>query len=333
MERDNSISFLRVLAMLMIILCHLSIYFDLWIAQIFNAGVYVFLLISGYLYSNKAIAPASKWFFHRWIKICVPVLIFVVLVVIYEAAIMNDFPSGKDLILFGLNLQGLHWIIPYIPGVDEAGALGGLTHLWFITVIMICYLMLIAIKRIENKTSINNKIVIPVILLVFILLGLLRVNVLPLACFYIGYVSGKNSSIISKKNYLFLTTGMIIALAARFVIRRFADDTALYDVVTVHLSHLVLALWIFHAVRLITVHIKLVSNIAQSKFVFWCDQASLFIYITHDYFLSEQFGLKDLVYRTPAQVLLFFALSIITAIGLKFLCELNSKKTPALIKK
>ena len=333
MEKDNSISLLRVLAMLMIIMCHLTGFFGSWIAQILNVGVYVFLLISGFLYSHKAIASPGKWYFKRWQKICIPAILWVIFVTIYEIVVMSTAPSAKDLLIFGLNLQGMSWVIPQLPQIDETGALGGLTHLWFITVIMLCYLILIGIKKLEEKTTINNRIVLPVIIALSIVLGLFRINIIYLACFYIGYVLGKRPSTVTRKSYIFLSVGMMAALAARFIIRRYADDTALYDVVTFHLSHLVLAMWIFYTIRIMTDHIKLIGSLAGSKLIAWFDALSLFIYITHDYFLSDQFGLKDLVYRTPAQILLFFALSIVTAIGIKFLSELITKKVPALINK
>jgi peptidoglycan/LPS O-acetylase OafA/YrhL len=333
MEKDNSISLLRVLAMLMVIMCHLTGFFGSWIAQVLNVGVYVFFIISGYLYSTKSLTSPGKWFFQRWEKICIPAIIWVAIVIVYELIVMSTAPSVKDVIIFGLNFQGLPWIAAFLPGIDETGALGGLTHLWFITVIMVCYLELIAIKKIEEKTVINNKIVLPVLIALCIILGLFRINIIPLTSFYIGYISGKDKSPITKKNYILLSAGMVAAMAARLIVRRYADGTAIYDLVTVHMTHAVLGLWIFHTVKLMTDSIQFVDDLAKSRFIAWCDKLSLFIYITHDYFLSEQFGLSDLVYRAPAQIILFFIISVLTAIGLKALTELITKRILPLINK
>ena len=56
--RNSSVVVLRVLGMMLIILCHIIAYYtfvpgsDL-LSQVFNVGVQVFLLISGYLYGEK----------------------------------------------------------------------------------------------------------------------------------------------------------------------------------------------------------------------------------------------------------------------------------------
>lgn len=53
----KSITYLRVFATILILCCHLVVTFDSRIlqlsAQFFNVGVYLFLIISGYVYGKK----------------------------------------------------------------------------------------------------------------------------------------------------------------------------------------------------------------------------------------------------------------------------------------
>lgn len=62
-ERNYGISLLRVLGMLAIVLCHVTGWMGIAILeQLFASGVYVFLLISGYLYGQKDIPHPGAWF-------------------------------------------------------------------------------------------------------------------------------------------------------------------------------------------------------------------------------------------------------------------------------
>ena len=75
--KNNAISVIRVLSMMMILLCHLFMWLNIdMLAMLFNVGVEVFLLISGYLYSNREIGAPIEFIKKRWIKICIPLYIF-----------------------------------------------------------------------------------------------------------------------------------------------------------------------------------------------------------------------------------------------------------------
>ena len=50
---DNAISYIRVIAMFMIILCHFLQYYDNVLAQWFNVGVQIFLVLSGFYMETK----------------------------------------------------------------------------------------------------------------------------------------------------------------------------------------------------------------------------------------------------------------------------------------
>lgn len=61
MKRNSSISIIRVLAMLLIIIGHYFRMVDIYDYQLTAVGVEIFLFISGYLYSDKIIENAKKW--------------------------------------------------------------------------------------------------------------------------------------------------------------------------------------------------------------------------------------------------------------------------------
>ena len=54
-KRDYAISYIRFIAMVMIIVCHFFQYYENELAYWFNVGVEIFFIISGYLYASKNI--------------------------------------------------------------------------------------------------------------------------------------------------------------------------------------------------------------------------------------------------------------------------------------
>lgn len=54
-QRQASISMVRFIAMILIVVCHMFQYYDHELCHWFNVGVQVFFVISGFLYGTKEI--------------------------------------------------------------------------------------------------------------------------------------------------------------------------------------------------------------------------------------------------------------------------------------
>ncbi len=76
-QESISLTYIRVLAMFSIILCHLFQTYHLvgW-SDIFNMGVQVFFVMSGFLYGHKQIDNWKEWYIKRAKRIYIPYLIF-----------------------------------------------------------------------------------------------------------------------------------------------------------------------------------------------------------------------------------------------------------------
>ena len=311
--------------MLMIVLCHYSNYIGLsWLAQFLNVGVYTFLLISGWLYSRKTIANPREWILSRWKKLCIPVLVWMFIVIVYGIVIEKEFPPISDILLFATNLQGLSWVLPFFPHIHSDGVLGGLGNLWFVTVIMLCYMILLAIKKHEQSGSKQNRIVYGIgSIICFIILGFFKINLAYFICFLIGYALRKNDNeaVIGVRKYVSLSIGMACVIILRLVAKHFIDGTAGYDVITVGITHTVIATWIFFTIRLLDEKNGWIHSLASSKVIQKCDVMSYFIYVTHNYFLVRRFGLKNMVPGIPLQTILFCILSLATALTVKWISE------------
>lgn len=83
-ERDYSISLLRIVAMFMIVGCHIASFLNNnIIAMILNVGVEIFLIISGYLYSNKVIINNKKFIVKRSKKIIKPLIVTTLMYIVF----------------------------------------------------------------------------------------------------------------------------------------------------------------------------------------------------------------------------------------------------------
>lgn len=123
----NAISVVRSCAMLMIVLCHLLQAYGNNLAWLFNAGVQVFFVLSGYLYGHKYIADWRKWFSARIRKLYIPVALFSVVMLTVMKFVCSEPVKLLNYVSYLLDIQAFR------------GGYNGLSHLWFMTAIAVCY--------------------------------------------------------------------------------------------------------------------------------------------------------------------------------------------------
>lgn len=133
-NKNIAITYLRALAAASIFACHIlfiSGYFktSMWL----NTGVPLFFLISGFLMSKKNILLTNKGIFcyygSRIKKLSLPYIVYILAVVVVLCLIQRP-PTLSSVIMYLIGCAGF----------TENGVLG-LGHLWFITVLLICYFL------------------------------------------------------------------------------------------------------------------------------------------------------------------------------------------------
>lgn len=198
-KKMDCISLLRMLSVFSIISCHIMQFYNNELAWWFNTGVQIFLLISGFLYSQKNIE--LKEFYKKNItKILFDyyIYLFIVLFVYF---------------LFERNYLNLSGIIRAIIG--KGGGIKGLEHTWFISTIIVCYLLTPFLQKLKNE--IKNKL----FLLISFFILILCIEPLPcfpgtwINCYIIGYLFGafsfneKYKDIFNKVLFFILIVGII----------------------------------------------------------------------------------------------------------------------------
>ena len=312
---NMAVSVSRVLAMFMIIICHIgSATGNSAIGQLFQTGVQVFLFISGYLYSNKDINNAKGWLLGRFIKICIPCYLF-----IFGAAVLNMFLGNRFswvMPILGLfNLEGYHHIF---NNMHYIAAIPGTAHLWFITALIICYLLTIYIKRKPYGLK-----YLMIFLSVGILLGFFGIRLDYFWIYFAGYIYGKNCKKISGKKYALVCLAAIAAGLLRMVVKGYCDingENNFYLFIVIPFVYNILAIWIFTTIELL-IDIRKISEVIVrtpfNKAIMWIDGISFYVFITHYIFIDEPLRILGLTQYSFLNAVLLIIAIITVSIMLK----------------
>lgn len=95
-----------------IVICHILQSYDNRWAFVFNIGVQVFLVLSGYLYGKKVVTDWKKWAVGRLKRVYVPMFLFLIIVLPFYLIFHREIFSWKPYALNFLNLQG----VPFVMG-------------------------------------------------------------------------------------------------------------------------------------------------------------------------------------------------------------------------
>lgn len=291
--RNQAISLIRLLSMLMIISCHIMQYYDLELAWWFNVGVQIFLCISGFLYGQKNIENATDFYNKRLKKILIPYYLVFIPFGIIEFIFARDVFSIKGF-AFGMVL---------------CSRLKGAEHLWFIPTILMCYLITPLLQGYRNKCVEGKRTIV-----IFTLLGVIITSVLIqgfttfnpawICCYLIGYALGMNEKgkYISEK-VLMIIAG-IIAIAGN-TLQIYCDYIANIDFtgfgIIKNYNHVMLGVFIFLLLKVIFEKVDL-NGIA--KLLKLSDKYSFEVYLVHQLLILGPFSLLALTGNALVNILI-----------------------------
>lgn len=277
-KKDYSISVIRLLACIMIVSCHILQYYGSELAWWLNVGVQIFLLISAFLYGQKEIQNAYFFYKKNFIKILTDYYLFLLFVVPIYCYYTNTILSVK--IFFKLILG-----FPALPGLG---------HLWYISTILFCYLLIPLLFYISKK----RKKYFYYFIFCFIVQVLCSLHLIPFTgawinCFIIGYIFGnfyKNfgKSIAIKLLNIFLPITILFNII-KIYLKYFTN----IDYRMLHLfyqyAHVVLAISLFFSLFLLLKNFNF--NSSTKKFFVFTDKLTYDLYLTHHIFILGPFSL------------------------------------------
>ena len=328
---NYSISILRVISTVMIVLCHIVHYYPLpgcsFLGQILCEGVQVFLLISGFLYGGKTISSFKAWFIARIKRVSLPVMILSIAVIITKGLLHEQvlpITAGA----FVLNLQGLVFLNGgvFSKWINEIDVLG---PLWFCTIIMLCYLLVPLLQRTRPlfvKSSQTKLVIVLLTLLFLALLILTGTNLIYFLIFVFGYYLGSSKENIERElKLLNVIKWVIIGVSAnvlRLVFRGALDGTKFYSAYTqgssfaFAISVFIVILWFGSQFPL------LYEKIGKTRSFRMVDYISFYIYLSHGIFCMGTVTNVFLIVENKVIATAVFSLfTIVTAVVLQFCTE------------
>lgn len=327
---NPAVSFVRVLSMFLILITHFLSWKNVNSFQISTVGVSAFLFISGYLYGIREIENKTKWFCQRIKRVLVPFWILSFLLSIYILIVDGLFPSVKNFVETLLNLQGLHFLIQ-IPFKLGGYHIAGLSHCWFLTIIMLCYFFVAIIKNTKIEYLIDRHLTLSFVLLIFLhfSLSFFNISIGTIAMFFFGYFLKKyqTKSNSFKPILLFLVIFLSFAFfILRLFLKRYIDDTPFYDLFVASLSSNICSLSLFVIIHQIcALNNSLSNSIVSSKIWRKIDAYSYPIFLTHYMFLKGPFEI-NYAHCILTQTLFFMLLTIITALLLNIMSNFFNEK-------
>ena len=213
-------------------------------------------------------------------------------------------------IAYIFNLQGFQI---YVHGAE---------HLWYLTIIMICYLITPILNKYKTKIS-NKKLIIYIFIGVLLQLitsyfinTQLGIYLIYILLYIIAYIIGYKLNIIISMKLMFISLFLAgISGIVRISAKVLFDNSILYNVIIVGYTQGIIAFCIFY------IFIYICRNIKANKAVNFFDSISFEIYLVHYMYVVGPLRVMALTNSFIINTIMTLVISILTAIGLKKICE------------
>ena len=319
-EKNYGITIIRVLAMLSIILGHYCKMVGINEYQLLSIGVEIFLFISGYLYGSKEIDNKIAWIWQRIKRLMLPY--WVVLIVITVVRLAFNYVVPNKLLLFNLfGIQGLNRIFLNL----DTGSVQGYGQTWFITILWVCYILMLCFKYNNNMESFvtkRPKFSLVVVVVMQIGLAFLGIQIVYIICYFIGYFVSKRENWLTKRIYIAVTCLFLGLCVARIFFRNVQDGTVLYDQIIARWSFVAMAIWLIMTCLIICNTYKQFSkNIVRMKVWIIMDYLSYPLYLTHFVFLNGSLAVNHYIFNIMGQTVVFICLTVVLALVVVFITD------------
>lgn len=246
-----------------------------------------------------------NWILKRIKKIMIPVWIWVIVVnIIY---LIKGIPiNAISVVSYIFNLQG--WF----------GATNGLEHLWFLSVIMICYFITPILNKLKN---IGTKVF--GVTIVFLAISIIcsyvdvkvgryifEINLYIVAYYYSFFEKIKKNEF----NILVYISAIIVSMVVRVVLKKYIDGTVLYSNLVVLYTQSVIGFSTFCIIKRINfknVKLKVIDHL---------DGISYYMYIVHYIFCVGPVDILGKLGKT-------YVIQLLSVVMLSYVCALILKMT------
>lgn len=303
-SQSNAISIIRIVAMILIVSCHIIQGYGHSIAFILNVGTQLFFLISGFLYGKVEILSTIDFYKKRIVKIYLPFIIVVLLFAGIYKILGVESLSWRHLIPYAFNMQAF------------AMPIEGFNHLWFLSVIMICYLVTPIAKYLLKY---KPYLFVSLLLLVSVVEFVFVQKMYSIATWIVLYLFGMYMGCFDTKKVNAITTvvsGVVLAiLMVFFQLSRLTDSTWVHYSVWLHC---VLAIFLFGVLYAILTKIE----VKLPKCIQFVNNISYEVYLVHHILILGPLSLLFLTQSKTINILLILIITIVLSYALNQLMNL-----------
>lgn len=279
-EKNHSISFARFIAMIFIIVCHFFQYYEHELAYWFNVGVQIFLCISGFLYGGKKIDDPMEFYCKNFKKILIPYYSFIIPVTV----------------VYYIFRSGCISILSVAKAIFCSGTIKGLGHLWFISYILLCYLITPVLSAFYEKMK-NVKVVLSILFTVC-LIGICQILSVAydsyfifsrISCYIAGYFLSFVLKTYGERTFRYISYICVLMAVVFNLIKIYVKYCATFMLPGFQYidqyAHVMLGISVFLVIFL---HCK---NIKENKVLQISDKYSYYVYIVHQLLILSPFSL------------------------------------------
>lgn len=284
-NQSKAIDFIRGFSSLMIVCCHIFQGLGNELAWWFNVGVQIFFFMSGFLLAKEYISSPLIFIKKRMKKILISYYILLFMT-ICSYKLFNIDISSKSIFTYLFCLQGITF----------ANIISGLEHLWFISIIIICYILTILLNAIREKI-INHTVGYLFLTFTIVLIQILvNYSILPIAfgarigAFIIGYFLASkyhynfNKTLIINISWITLITLIIRIYFMYFYTIKSVNLNVFFNNYFVNWQHTLLGISIFLLLYVLIENKEVNKNIFIN-FINYISKLSYEIYLTHQIFI------------------------------------------------
>lgn len=236
-------------------------------------------------------------------------------------------------VLLGIHFcLGIHqgvknWIVQLFCLQGMEIYVSGAEHIWFMTVLLLCYLLTPLLDNLKRKYPLNISVMVLLVSVVLQALTALFVNeqlgrYWLLVNFYMfSYLLGSQHVRCTKRKGCFLAAGMAgLAVAGRLIGKALLDETVYYNIFISGITHCLLAL------AFLFVFQHLFGKRKPNRLVRFLDSISYEVYLVHYMFILGPISCMNLSKCFLLNVMVAFILSIATAAVLHQMGETIGRK-------
>ena len=292
-------TWLRAFAVVCILLCHYvqestNIYLQMS-AQVFNIGVNLFFIISGFCLGLQGeIKDKASWYKKRLKRIYIPCWLFLSVLLLTYGILGIRFNFWNFLTCF-MGIQGA-----------KVG-IWGADHTWFITAILLCYLIT---PFVQNKIMRKTRFFLGILPIAFVPNPSVHTLLAPVCFYLLAYYMGRKyqGNNVSLKKAGIALICIVASFIIRFGIRIFVDGTIFYERIVASYTQYLAAFGIF------IVFAYIFKNVTAGKICKSFCGISFELYLCHYMFVVGPVALMHLTSDFIVNVLLTTMVVLVVAV-------------------